>query len=363
MSWRVEVHHRTTYHYAGQVESNYNEARLTPVTNARQSALSSALEVSPRVTPFRYVDGFGTTVHAFDLHQPHDHLTVIGHSVTETSPPTPIVNRLGWKDLRTDRVADRFYDYLTLTPLADVDAVMQHPIIEAGKCGDPVEAARFLFDYVHNQLTYTPGGTEVSTPASAAFSAGIGVCQDFVHVSLALLRSVGIPARYVSGYVHNQPEATLGEHVWGESHAWVDVWTGDWWGFDPTGDVAVGERHVVVATGRDYRDVTPIKGVYADPRSTAWKSASNSFGGHSPPNEQTPRRTSRSLRAEQVVPTAFGQNVTVLSSGIVFAARDTASFQRSRLAGLPDGWTTCDGDQRSARSSMDGMAPMAMNAR
>ena len=78
-----------------------------------------------------------------------------------------------------------------------------------------------------------------------------------------VVRGAGQRGGYGSGYVHNRPDAMLGEHVRGESHAWVDVWTGDWWGYDPTGDVAVGERHVVIATGRDYNDVTPLKGVYA----------------------------------------------------------------------------------------------------
>lgn len=128
---------------------------------------------------------------------------------------------------------------------------------------DPTDAANAVFGLVRSHLTYVPGSTAVSTTASDAFAASSGVCQDFVHISLALLRSIGIPARYVSGYVHNRPDAMIGESVRGESHAWVDVWTGDWWGFDPTGDVAAGERHVVIATGRDYKDVSPLKGVYA----------------------------------------------------------------------------------------------------
>ena len=263
MSWRLEVHHRTSYRYTGQVQSSYNEARLTPVTGPRQTVLSSSLEVSPRVTPFRYIDAFGSAVHSFDLHQPHEQLVVVGNSVTETLPPTPVQTRADWDALRAERTVDHFYDFLALTPLVDVDDVMQHPIIEASKFDDPVDAAHFVFDYVHNQLTYRPGTTEVSTPASHAFSAGSGVCQDFVHVSLAMLRTLGIPARYVSGYVHNGTDAILGETVRGESHAWVDVWTGDWWSYDPTGAVPVGERHVVAAIGRDYRDVAPLKGVFA----------------------------------------------------------------------------------------------------
>jgi len=263
MSWRLEVHHKTNYQYAGQVQESYNEARLTPVTGPRQTVLSCALDVSPRVTPFRYTDLFGTTVHSFDLHQPHDHLTVMGHSVTETSPPMPIYNLLGWKELRSDRAKERYFEFLTPTRLVDIDDGMRATLTEIADVEDPTAAANAVFGLVRSQLTYVPGATAVSTTAADAFNAGKGVCQDFVHVSLALLRSMGIPARYVSGYVHNRPDALLGESVRGESHAWVDVWTGDWWGFDPTGNVAVGERHVVIATGRDYKDVTPIKGVYA----------------------------------------------------------------------------------------------------
>lgn len=263
MSWRLEVHHSTTYRYTGNVSSSYNEARLTPVTGPRQTVLSSSLEVLPRVTPFRYIDAFGTTVHSFDLHQPHDHLTVVGHSVTETSPPAPIFNQLGWKEIRSDRVRDRYYEYLTATPLVDMNEAMVERAASAAANDDPRAAASAVFDAVRGQLTYTPGVTAVSTTATDAFTSGNGVCQDFVHVSLAMLRNIGIPARYVSGYVHNRPDAMIGESVRGESHAWVEVWTGDWWGYDPTGDIAVGERHVVIATGRDYRDVSPLKGVYA----------------------------------------------------------------------------------------------------
>ncbi|MEY2469305.1 MAG: hypothetical protein QOF21_2003 [Actinomycetota bacterium] len=263
MSWRLEVHHRTSYQYAGEVVSSYNEARLTPVTGPRQTVLSCSLEVSPRVTPFRYIDAFGTAVQSFDLHQPHDHLTVIGHSVTETTAPAPVVTRYGWDALHTERVADHYYDFLATTRLVDIDDAMHGALEQIRALDDPTDAAHAVFALVGGRLTYVPGATRVETPASGAFAAGQGVCQDFVHISLAMLRSLGIPARYVSGYVHNRPDAMLGEAVRGESHAWVDVWTGDWWSYDPTGAVSVGDRHVVIATGRDYKDVAPLKGVYA----------------------------------------------------------------------------------------------------
>ena len=101
------------------------------------------------------------------------------------------------------------------------------------------------------------------TSALQAWELGQGVCQDIAHVTLAMLRAAGVPARYVSGYLHPQPDAVLGEVVVGESHAWVEAWLGGWWPFDPTNDQPVGLRHVTVARGRDYGDVPPLKGVYA----------------------------------------------------------------------------------------------------
>ena len=117
--------------------------------------------------------------------------------------------------------------------------------------------------WVHDRLEYVPGVTGVQTSAADAARAGRGVCQDFAHLSLALLRAAGVPARYVSGYLHPRPDAEIGDEVSGESHAWIDAWAGNWWAFDPTNAIDVGVRHVMVARGRDYSDVPPVKGVYA----------------------------------------------------------------------------------------------------
>ena len=114
-------------------------------------------------------------------------------------------------------------------------------------------------------LAYETGATDVSTNARSALELGRGVCQDFVHVALALLRAVGIPARYSSGYLHPDAEAAIDDAVTGQSHAWLEAWTGSWQRVDPTNGDEVGERHVFVARGRDYGDVTPLKGVYNGP--------------------------------------------------------------------------------------------------
>ena len=109
----------------------------------------------------------------------------------------------------------------------------------------------------------------MSSSALEALNQQAGVCQDYAHLSIGLLRSAGIPARYVSGYLHTGKDARPGDTVSGESHAWVEAWLGDWWPFDPTNGVAVGERHAVVGRGRDYADVPPLKGVHATGRPEA----------------------------------------------------------------------------------------------
>jgi transglutaminase-like putative cysteine protease len=126
----------------------------------------------------------------------------------------------------------------------------------------PDEAAEAISARVRGRVAYMPGATGVRTDAQEAWDKGQGVCQDMAHVTVALLRAAGLPARYVSGYLHPNADADPGTTAVGQSHAWVEYWAGDWRPLDPTSGVAVGERHVVVARGRDYNDVPPLKGVY-----------------------------------------------------------------------------------------------------
>ncbi len=128
---------------------------------------------------------------------------------------------------------------------------------------------RRLSEWAHGELEYAPGATHAHTSAVEAWRAGSGVCQDFAHLSLAVLRAMGIPARYVSGYFYPKAVPSVGAKVLGESHAWVEVWTGDWRGYDPTNALPVEERHVVVAHGRDYSDVAPLRGIYSGPSASS----------------------------------------------------------------------------------------------
>jgi transglutaminase-like putative cysteine protease len=116
-------------------------------------------------------------------------------------------------------------------------------------------------------MDYLSGSTNVKTNAMQAWTTGKGVCQDISHVTVGLLRALGLPARYVSGYLHPTPDAEIGAAVTGESHAWVEWWDGGWTGFDPTNSVEIGPRHVTLGRGRDYGDVPPFKGLFSGPTS------------------------------------------------------------------------------------------------
>jgi transglutaminase-like putative cysteine protease len=265
MSWRIAIRHRTGYRYAGPVRASYNEARLTPPTVDGQRTLQAALSITPAVRPLRYVDYWGTTVDSFDIHTPHTELVVLATSTVDTALPRPVPVGAGWSELAEPAVRDRFVELLIASPY-----VPEEPeLAEIGRSlrteSMPVQAGLRAAAWTHETLRYERGATHVHTSSAEARAAGKGVCQDFAHVTLALLRAVGLPARYVSGYLHPVVEAEVGQTTAGESHAWVEFWAGEWVAVDPTSLADVGSRHVLLARGRDYGDVRPLSGVYSGP--------------------------------------------------------------------------------------------------
>lgn len=266
MSWRLRVRHSTGYQYPKEVQTSYNEVRLTPAATGNQLAIDSRIDVSPHVHASSYVDYWGTIVHSFDIHVPHTELLVTATSTVETPHFHTVVTGAAttWATLDDRSVRDQFHEFLAPTVATAADEQLS-AVAEAmrGTSDDPSAALERSIGWVHDSLSYEKGSTNVSTRAIEAWHAGRGVCQDFVHLEIALLRAMGIPARYVSGYLHPRDDAELGETVAGESHAWAEAWVGEWFAFDPTNTSTVGERHVLVARGRDYGDVTPLKGVYS----------------------------------------------------------------------------------------------------
>jgi len=262
VTWRIEITHRSGYRYKREVTSSYNEARITPLSTDRQMVLDAAVTVAPRASVYRYWDYWGTLVDAFEVHEPHTELAVTGSSVVETSPPMESPDAIGWDLLTRPEVADEFAELLAPTPYASITDELVDAAASLAAGHDPLEACNATVDWARSRLRYQAGATTASTPGAEALAQGGGVCQDFAHVTLAVLRAMGIPARYTSGYLHPQRQAAVGETVTGQSHAWIEAWVGDWVPLDPTNGEPVGERHVVVGRARDYADVSPLKGIY-----------------------------------------------------------------------------------------------------
>jgi transglutaminase-like putative cysteine protease len=264
MGWRLRVVHTTEVSYSGPVRTSFNEVRMTPLTIPAQVTLESRVSAGSGVPVWTYCDYWGTYVSVFDISEPHDSLSIRAQATVETgqhlsnhipAPPS-------WIDLRHQATSTRLLEFLMPRPLTMVTPAVAATVTDAVRDADPVEAAEEIASRVRAQVSYITGSTGVRTNAQEAWEQGQGVCQDMAHVTVALLRAAGLPAKYVSGYLHADPSAEPGQTAIGESHAWVEYWAGAWRPLDPTSGAAVAERHVVVARGRDYADIPPLKGIY-----------------------------------------------------------------------------------------------------
>lgn len=259
----LKIVHRTTFKYDRTIATSYNEARLTPAWLPRQRVLESKIDITPASWKSQYRDYWETDVTVFEVSEPHDSLTVVASSQVEVTPTPAREERMGWDDIAGPLFQDLLAEYLAQSSATEPTAELADFAADAAGRLSPDDTARLICEYLHEQVGYVPGATSVHTPARDAWEAKSGVCQDFAHLAIGTLRHVGIPARYVSGYLHPKRDAAIGETVRGESHAWVEWWTGDWFGFDPTNDKEVGDHHVVVARAREYSDVPPVQGVFA----------------------------------------------------------------------------------------------------
>jgi transglutaminase-like putative cysteine protease len=271
-SWRLKIQHKSGFDYAGPVSSSYNEARMWPRNDARQAVLDARVEVWPPARTYRYEDYWGTVVTAFDVHAKHESLTVTATSTVETLPAGDLLDPsegASWEELANPDSVDRWYELLLATKRTTLNDELTGIAAEIRAASPtPHAAALAVCQRIRADVTYQTGATGVQSDAIHAWEQRKGVCQDISHLTVGLLREMGLPARYVSGYLHPKPSAGIGESVTGQSHAWVEWWVGRWTAFDPTNGVPVGERHVVVGRGREYGDVPPLKGVYAGPKST-----------------------------------------------------------------------------------------------
>ncbi|HUI57847.1 MAG TPA: transglutaminase family protein [Bryobacteraceae bacterium] len=272
---RYHLTHVTEFVYDGPVSESYNEVRLRPMHDEKQSCLSFRLVTAPNSHVTAYHDSFGNWVHQFNIFQEHHRLTVQSESVVlahegPVNGAAPMT--LKEFDARGRELCEEHFDFIAATTYVPHLPGLEELILAAGQAsqGTVLGFVQAASDLIHQRFRYVKGATHVHSSVEDSLSRSAGVCQDFAHLLLGVVRMRGLPARYVSGYLvpqsHNGGAAgNLEEVVGGQaSHAWADVFVpgAGWLGFDPTLGKAVGLRHVRVAHGRDYGDVPPVRGVY-----------------------------------------------------------------------------------------------------
>ncbi|RYF15564.1 MAG: transglutaminase family protein [Comamonadaceae bacterium] len=272
----LRVVHETAYDYVPMVRTAHHMAHLKPADNGRQRLLAHRLAIEPQ--PARRsetVDVFGNTRSFFSLPYAHDGLRVVADSLVSTAPAEEPETSAPWQEvaerMRYHRGAsyDAAAEFAFASPYVPRDSAFTGYAQASFATGRPLlEAARDLMARIHADFEYAPAATDVNTPALEALALRRGVCQDLAHVMLGCLRSLGLPARYVSGYLMTQPPPGQPRLVGSDaSHAWISVYVpgaegaGCWVDMDPTNDRAPGEDYVTLAIGRDYSDVSPVRGV------------------------------------------------------------------------------------------------------
>jgi transglutaminase-like putative cysteine protease len=256
----LEVQHETRLEYSEPVTEAVAEVRMEPVSDLDQSCRSFHLALTPATELHRYQDGFGNRVHHFDFLTAHDQVRVLAASVVEThargrdlcsSPATYPVN-LESAQLET-------LDFLNfrgpVRPTPRLTSLCQQLQPQDGT--RLYEWVLQILNHINSHFEYAPDVTQASSPVDDVLEQGKGVCQDFAHLMIAILRTFNVPARYVSGYIHRPNQES-------QSHAWCELWLPDlgWIGMDPTNNQVVNDYFVKVAVGRDFTDVPPNKGVY-----------------------------------------------------------------------------------------------------
>lgn len=266
---RLSIEHVTGFSYSSPVGASYNEARMTPVSDAGQTVWSSRVSIDPSPWSYTWTDYWGTGVTTFEIHEPHERMTVASHAVVDTHGDTVewdterrvLREDLGWSALQDTQ--DAMTEFLVVRERTRPSPEMIAALDIVDSSQPPRLTALDVCQLISDHLVYEPGSTAVSSNAAEVWAGSRGVCQDFSHVAVGMLRHLGIPARYVSGYLHPQGRSATNEPVIGESHSWVEWWCGQWVAFDPTSMGRITEDYVRVGHGRDYADVPPLRGTYS----------------------------------------------------------------------------------------------------
>lgn len=270
---RYAVRHETQYVYQAAVGIGMHVLRMTPANTTGQHSIGESLTIAPeptRVEAFR--DHFGNAVHYVCVETMHDQFLVTLDAQVDVKRPSVSGDGPAWEEIREAMRNDGFpvppdvAEFVSPSPLAFPEGVATAYAMESFKSGCAIlPVLRDLMARIHDDFVYTPNLTNVTTRVAEVLTLRRGVCQDFAHLMIAGLRGLGLPAKYVSGYVYTRSGEAGPSRLGGDaSHAWVSVWCGEglgWIEFDPTNNVMVENEHIVLAYGRDFLDATPLRGV------------------------------------------------------------------------------------------------------
>jgi transglutaminase-like putative cysteine protease len=262
------IKHLTKFHYASPVSESVMEARMHPRSEGNQRCLTFHLAVSPRCRVFAYRDHVGNNIHHFDIPGQHSYLVIVAESLLDLQPVAGIPSSLppdAWAEADSMVHMGDYWEMLLPSEFAQPTPLLLDLANQLGVCrrDDPLSLLCELNQRLYDWFEYVPKSTKVDSPIDEAIESRRGVCQDFAHIMIALVRSLRIPCRYVSGYLYRRAQ----DHersVADATHAWVEAFLPPlgWVGFDPTNCLLAGDRHIRTAIGRDYADVPPTRGIF-----------------------------------------------------------------------------------------------------
>ena len=265
---RYTIRHVTRFTYDTPITESVMEARMQPRSDSFQRCLRFSLTTTPQSRVMTYPDHDGNAVHHFDIPARHSRLVVTADALVEALPREPVPDAMGpggWEAIDALQASGEWFEHLAPSAFARPTPALASFARELAldRREDPLHLLRRLMAEMNSRLEYRPESTRVDSPIDEALTARCGVCQDFAHIFIALARQLGIPCRYVSGYLfpRTASEVRTADHA---THAWAECFLPGfgWTGFDPTNTEDAGRGHIPVAIGRDYADVPPTRGVY-----------------------------------------------------------------------------------------------------
>jgi transglutaminase-like putative cysteine protease len=265
---KYSIRHTTRFDYSTPIYESFMEVRKRPRTETNQRVLRFNLTINPTAHAFHYVDYLGNVVHTFDIPRAHNRLIITAEALVEVNAPPIVpsaVDSAAWEQLDAETAEQDFWDMLMPSQFIENTPMVQQLAAEmnAVRRDDPLSLLRELNTAIFEAFDYVPNYTAADSPIDVALTSRKGVCQDFAHIMITLVRPLGIPCRYVSGYLYTGKE-DHDRSAQDATHAWVEAWLPEigWAGFDPTNNLIVGDRHIRVAIGRDYADTPPTHGVF-----------------------------------------------------------------------------------------------------